>query len=78
LQLESILSAASNAWIDAVASAKDQQQQVKDDIRQALAEMMEIKELLGADDPAAEAELVRLQVGSILGFNHVQASQFNR
>eukprot|EP00775_Hariotina_reticulata_P001328 gene1328-1672_t len=61
LQLESILSAASSTWTDAVASAKDQQQQVRNDIRQALAEMMEIKALLGADDPAAEAELARLQ-----------------
>eukprot|EP00878_Enallax_costatus_P027660 GHUV01029802.1.p1 GENE.GHUV01029802.1~~GHUV01029802.1.p1 ORF type:complete len:632 (+),score=237.56 GHUV01029802.1:325-2220(+) len=59
--LESTFKAALNTWTDAVGRAKDQQQQVRSSIQQMLAQMMEAKEALGADDPSAEAELQRLQ-----------------
>jgi uncharacterized protein YukE len=61
--LAGVLKAVRECWAGAVSSAHHQQQAVRDSIQHMLAEMMEIKEALGtAADPAAEAELARLQV----------------
>jgi uncharacterized protein YukE len=61
--LAGVLKAVRECWAGAVSSAHQQQQAVRDSIQHMLAEMMEIKEALGAAaDPAAEAELARLQV----------------
>lgn len=63
-ELAGVLKAVRECWAGAVSSAHQQQQAVRDSIQQMLAEMMETKEALGAAaDPAAEAELSRLQVG---------------
>lgn len=61
-ELDGTIQAALSTWTDTVARVKDQQQQVRGSIQQMLAQMMETKEALGAEDPAAEAELRRLQV----------------
>ncbi|WIA37030.1 hypothetical protein OEZ86_014014 [Tetradesmus obliquus] len=61
-ELAGVLKAVRECWAGAVSSAHQQQQAVRDSIQQMLAEMMETKEALGAAaDPAAEAELSRLQ-----------------
>ncbi|KAF6264709.1 microtubule associated protein-domain-containing protein [Scenedesmus sp. NREL 46B-D3] len=61
-ELADVLKAVRDCWAGAVSSVHQRQQAVRDAIQHMLAEMMQTKEALGtAADPAAEAELARLQ-----------------
>lgn len=61
-ELQDIMADANGRWSAAVAHVKGRQQAVRDSIEQALQEIMTIKEELGSDNPAADAELQKLQV----------------
>lgn len=62
IDIDATCKAALETWTNAVGRAKDQQQQVRSSIQQMLANIMESKAALGADDLSAETELQRLQV----------------
>lgn len=61
-ELDVTFKASLGIWTDALVKVKDQQQQVRMSIQQMLAEIVETKQALGAEDPVPEAELQRLQV----------------
>lgn len=61
-ELEEVMSKALNCWSSAVSELKGRQQTVRDTIQRMLSSIMSIKEELGADNPAADADLQRLQV----------------
>jgi uncharacterized protein YukE len=78
-ELAGVLKAVRQCWAGAVSSAHQQQQAVRDSIQQMLAEMMETKEALGAAaDPAAEAELSRLQVRQRVSCSGVSCLVFDQ
>jgi uncharacterized protein YaaN involved in tellurite resistance len=61
-ELEEVMSKALTCWSSAVSELKGRQQTVRDTIQRMLSSIMSIKEELGADNPAADADLQRLQV----------------
>jgi hypothetical protein len=61
-ELEDIMSQALKCWSSALQGLQGRQQAVRDSIQRQLSNIMTIKEELGSDNPAADADLQRLQV----------------
>lgn len=61
-ELQEVMSKALDCWGAAVSELKGRQQAVRDSIQRMLSDIMTIKEELGSDNPAADADLMRLQV----------------
>lgn len=60
--IEDIMAQALNCWTSGLDGVKGQQQAVRDSIQRLLSKIMAIKQELGADNPAADADLQKLQV----------------
>lgn len=63
VELTAVMTKAFELWASALSELKGRQQAVRDHIQQLLSNIMAIKEELSADNPAADADLQRLQVG---------------
>jgi len=64
-EVEDIMANAMSCWSSAVTELRARQQAVRDSIQCSLSNIMSIKEELGADNPAADADLQRLQASMI-------------
>lgn len=73
VELESVMSKSLGVWSAAVSELKGRQTAVRDHIQTLLSTIMTIKTELGADNPAADADLQRLQVGVLCSVTGWQA-----
>lgn len=73
VELESVMSKSLGVWSAAVSELKGRQTAVRDHIQTLLSTIMTIKTELGADNPAADADLQRLQVGALCSITGWQA-----
>lgn len=71
-ELQEVMAKAMDCWASALSELKGRQQAVRDSIQRMLSDIMTIKEEMGSDNPAADADLMRLQVrqGSSKAINH--------